>query len=107
MPGVDTAAEAEIVQVCFRALKGGDTAVVFAAPGLEDSAGGGIAGVTWSDAALSVTPLQLGDVNGDWTVDLDDANLVLQIVAGRIPAQTVYLSADVNGDGKIGTEEAA
>ncbi len=45
-----------------------------------------------------------GDVNGDGKVGLDDAMLVLRILAG-IPVGNVNLNADVNGDGKIGLEE--
>jgi len=45
-----------------------------------------------------------GDVNGDGKVSLDDAMLVLRILAG-IPVGNVNLNADVNGDGKIGLEE--
>jgi hypothetical protein len=45
-----------------------------------------------------------GDVNGNGKVDLDDAMLVLRILAG-IPVGNVNLNADVNGDGKIGLEE--
>jgi hypothetical protein len=45
-----------------------------------------------------------GDVNGDGKVSLDDAMLVLRILAG-IPVGYVNLNADVNGDGKIGLEE--
>jgi len=45
-----------------------------------------------------------GDVNGDGKVSLDDAMLVLRILAG-LPVGNVNLNADVNGDGKIGLEE--
>ena len=45
-----------------------------------------------------------GDLNGDTMVNLTDAILALQIVAG-IPIQTVLKTAAVNGDGKIGLEE--
>jgi len=45
-----------------------------------------------------------GDVNGDGKISLDDAMLVLRILAG-IPVGNVNLNADVNGDGKIGLEE--
>jgi len=45
-----------------------------------------------------------GDVNGDGKVSLDDAMLVLRILAG-IPVGNINLNADVNGDGKIGLEE--
>ena len=47
-----------------------------------------------------------GDVNGDASVDLQDAILSIQIAAGIIPASPIYLQADVNADGKIGLEEA-
>ena len=37
---------------------------------------------------------------------LADAVLALQVVAGLEPSAPVYLDADVNGDGKIGLDEA-
>jgi len=46
----------------------------------------------------------IGDVNGDGKVDLADAILALQVIAGLNPAG-VKVSADVNNDGKIGLEE--
>lgn len=47
-----------------------------------------------------------GNVNGDPNVDLLDAVLSLQIIAGIDSSETVYREADVNGDGRIGIEEA-
>ena len=47
-----------------------------------------------------------GDVDGDNDVDLADAILALQVMAGITPSTTIYKEADVNGDGKIGMEEA-
>ena len=47
-----------------------------------------------------------GDVDADGKVDLADAILALQVMAGITPSTTIYKEADVNGDGKIGMEEA-
>jgi hypothetical protein len=51
-----------------------------------------------------------GDINGDSSVDLEDAILALQVVAGMNPsgirASYPACGADVNGDGKIGLPEA-
>ena len=46
-----------------------------------------------------------GDLNGDDLVDLIDAILALQVLAGLESAPTVYKRADVNGDDRIGLEE--
>jgi len=46
-----------------------------------------------------------GDVSGDNEVQLDDAILCLQVLAGLNP-EGVYFCADVNGDGAIGLSEA-
>ncbi len=46
-----------------------------------------------------------GDVNGDGRIDLADAILALQVLAGLNP-DGIHLSADVDGDGKIGLAEA-
>ena len=46
-----------------------------------------------------------GDVNGDGRIDLQDAVLALQIVAGFSPAG-IQRSADVSGDMAVGMQEA-
>ena len=46
-----------------------------------------------------------GDADGDLPVGLRDAALVLQVLAG-METSDINPDADVNGDGKIGTEEA-
>lgn len=47
-----------------------------------------------------------GNVNGDEGVDLKDAVLALQIIAGKTEfSEKIYKSADVNCDGCIGLEE--
>ena len=46
-----------------------------------------------------------GDVNDDSSVDLADAILALQVMAGIEPSATAHKEADVNGDNKIGIEE--
>jgi|APLow6443716910_1056828.scaffolds.fasta_scaffold448192_1 hypothetical protein len=45
-----------------------------------------------------------GDINGDSDVNLTDAILALQIIAGLKP--TVYIQNEVNNDGRIGLAEA-
>ena len=52
-----------------------------------------------------INPLP-GDMDGNGNPNLADAILALQIAAGMDPSQNIYKSADVNGDGKIGIEEA-
>ena len=47
-----------------------------------------------------------GDVDRNGAVELDDAILALQIVAGMEPETIIYTGADVDGDGGIGLEEA-
>ncbi len=46
-----------------------------------------------------------GDVNGDGSVDLEDAILCLRVLAGLADTAKISLAADVNGDGRIGFEE--
>jgi len=46
-----------------------------------------------------------GDINHDGKVDLSDAVLVLQILAGIPFSQPVFLDPDVNQDSRIGIEE--
>ena len=51
-----------------------------------------------------ISPLK-GDINCDKVVDMADLILVLQILAGMTP-DDICPTGDVNGDGKIGMEEA-
>ncbi len=46
-----------------------------------------------------------GDIDDNEAFDVSDAVLVLQILAGITPVQSEFTTADVNGDGRIGTEE--
>jgi parallel beta-helix repeat protein len=46
-----------------------------------------------------------GDINHDGKMDLADAVLALQIMAGTVPVRPVFPDADVNNDSRIGTEE--
>jgi hypothetical protein len=47
-----------------------------------------------------------GDVNDSRAVDLADAILAMQVLSGINPPEAVYRQADVNGDRKIGTDDA-
>ncbi len=57
-------------------------------------------------ATFTKMPVGIGDVNYDGQVNLTDAVLALQVNTGISPQQIVYKEADVNGDGKIGPQEA-
>jgi hypothetical protein len=64
-------------------------------------------GLVWHEFTLNaLSPEAFGNVDGDQDVDLADAVLALQVVAGLNPAG-VQSNADVNGDGKIGMQEVA
>ncbi|MCP4350014.1 MAG: hypothetical protein GY795_31430 [Desulfobacterales bacterium] len=47
-----------------------------------------------------------GDIDNSGTSDLSDIILAIKIVSGIVLEQDVHTKADVNGDGKIGMEEA-
>ncbi len=47
----------------------------------------------------------LGDVDDSKIVDLTDAVLCQQVATGIAPSYPLYLGADVDGDGRLGTEE--
>jgi len=47
-----------------------------------------------------------GDIDGTLEVDLRDAILALQIACRYVPAVPIRKESDVNGDGRIGMEEA-
>jgi len=57
---------------------------------------------TWSVTTIPVA----GDINDDGLVNLEDAIMAIQIVAGITPSQSVHHCADVNGDRRIGLAEA-
>lgn len=50
--------------------------------------------------------VKAGDLNDSGGVDLTDVVLCLQVLTGVDPAEGVSLEADVNGNGRIGPEEA-
>ena len=57
--------------------------------------------------AEAVTQIEftMCDINGNNTVELDDAILVLQVLAGLDPASPVLNVYDINGDNRVGIEE--
>lgn len=47
-------------------------------------------------------PLSVGDVNGDGSVDAEDARLIMDHLSGTAPLDDDALTrADVNGDGEV------
>ena len=52
-----------------------------------------------------INPLP-GDIDYNGIIDLGDAIISLQVLTGADPLSPIYVEADVNGDGKIGIEEA-
>jgi alpha-tubulin suppressor-like RCC1 family protein len=66
-------------------------------------------GIAIIDVSRFLRPLvggSPGDLDHSETVDLADAVLALQILAGRTPGEPYYTDADVNGDGRIDLVEA-
>jgi hypothetical protein len=62
-----------------------------------------VAALTIQDDAWDVIE---GDVDGSGVVDLNDLLMTLQVISGETPGSDVYKGCDINGDGKIGREEA-
>jgi hypothetical protein len=72
-----------------------------------NSGNGGI-GIAIIDVSRFLRPLIAGtpgDLNHSERVDLADAVLALQVLAGRTPLEPVFTDADVDGDGRIGWAE--
>lgn len=63
----------------------------------------------WGDRNMTIgvkkAAVIKGDIDGSGIVDLTDAVMVLQVIAGIDPIQNVSKGADVDGNGKIGLEE--
>jgi hypothetical protein len=57
------------------------------------------------NAATFKTRCLEGDVDGNGMVELNDAIVALKVLSGVDPGVAVCLTADVNGDNKIGIEE--
>jgi len=60
----------------------------------------------YSNESFVTIPSLKGDISGNGSVDLEDLIIVLQILSGVVPSQSINLDADVNRDGKIGLAEA-
>jgi hypothetical protein len=84
-----------------------------------DPATGDFSGYAWAEnigwinlkgTAINATfykvALIRGDVNNDGFVKLDDVILILQVMAGIPPSQSVFSDADINHDVRLGNEEA-
>ncbi|MCP4353912.1 MAG: carbohydrate-binding domain-containing protein [Desulfobacterales bacterium] len=59
-----------------------------------------------TDKSDGLTEYKAGDVNQSGEVDLVDLILILKVMSGVLTDQTIHVSADVNGDNKIGLREA-
>ena len=69
--------------------------------GLGDKVSNHVNYTPWTGGSVPIP----GDINHDGVVDLADAVLGLQIMAGTVPDQMVFQDADVNQDDRIGIEE--
>lgn len=49
---------------------------------------------------------QAGDVDGNGTVDIEDAILILEIAQGYRSAEVTQLKSDPNGDGQLTVDDA-
>jgi hypothetical protein len=60
----------------------------------------------YGSSPIDAMSARRGDIDGDKYVSLADAVLVLKVLCGMGEPGDVSLEGDVNGDGKVGTEEA-
>lgn len=57
------------------------------------------------DVPFSTLAVSRGDLNNNGIIDLQDAILAMQILAGGGPVLPLHVGADVDGDGRIGVGE--
>ncbi len=62
-------------------------------------------GATNSPQFVEIIQSDAGDIDRSGVTDLGDAVIALKVVVGMNPS-SAYADADINGDGKIGLEEA-
>jgi hypothetical protein len=62
-------------------------------------------GIIVEPGAPALYPVTPGDLDGDKDIDLADAVLALQVLAGIEPSSSLHKGADVDGNRKIGMEE--
>lgn len=65
-----------------------------------------IVGTPSEPLVLTINAVLKGDVNGDGTVDTQDAILVIQKYLGENPVGFINAVADMNGDSNIDTQDA-
>jgi hypothetical protein len=71
----------------------------------KDAAGNWQATSESTEASWEINLVLPGDINDDGSVDLVDALLACQIACAVAPGDTIFESADTNGDDKLGAEE--
>lgn len=104
--GVNALADNVVLTVNFRSRKLGTTSIVFGNPAVKEPDNSDISVAAWTGADITIIPLALGDIDGSGTIDLKDAILACHITSEVTPAEPGYKDSDVNGDGKIGIEDA-
>jgi hypothetical protein len=55
--------------------------------------------------SFAIKVVIIGDVDGNDTIDLRDAILVLKMISALPPGTAIYYGADIDGDARIGTAE--
>jgi len=104
--GVTSAEQALCLSVFFRARHKGNTAFAVDRQGLRDFLNQEISGTSWGQLAVNVQEYNwIGDVDQSMSIDLGDVLLVLKALSGSTE-KSIYVNADIDGDGKIGMEEA-
>ena len=64
-----------------------------------------ITGLPSTPLSIPVTTVQLGDVNGDGSVDVQDVVLTVNYVIGRNPENFIRNAADMNKDGDVDVQD--
>ncbi len=104
--GVPVSSEALVLSAFFMPKKAGSATLTFVRRGLKDSTDADLPVENFEPMNLTILDYDwTGDVNHSTEINLEDVILCLRVL-DKMDLDKIFVDADVNGDRKIGLEEA-